>query len=87
MLRRAFLEHMLQKLMLNFTQWGNRKDESGEDVFQGGFLGLDNVGVFDRKHPAPGGGTIAQSDGTAGMAIDALDLMRMALKLARTDPV
>lgn len=83
----AFLERVLHKLMLNFTWWVNRKDDSDNNIFQGGFLGLDNVGVFDRNHPAPGGGTINQSDGTAWMAMYALDLMRMALELARENPV
>ncbi len=84
---RAFLERVLHKLMLNFTWWVNRKDADGRNVFQGGFLGLDNIGVFDRSKPLPTGGDISQADGTAWMAMYALDLMRMALELALTDPV
>ncbi len=79
---RAFLERMMHKLMLNFTWWVNRQDPDGRNVFQGGFLGLDNIGVFDRSKPLPTGGHISQADGTAWMAMYALDLMRMALELA-----
>ena len=84
---RAFLERMFHKLMLNFTWWVNRKDASNRNLFQGGFLGLDNIGVFDRSQPVPGGGTIDQADGTAWMAMYALNLMRMALELAVEDSV
>ncbi|KAB0678491.1 MGH1-like glycoside hydrolase domain-containing protein [Aureimonas leprariae] len=84
---RAFLERMFHKLMLNFTWWVNRKDARGRNLYQGGFLGLDNIGVFDRSQPVPGGGTIDQADGTAWMAMYALNLMRMALELAADDPV
>ena len=63
---REFLERIFHKLLLNFTWWVNRKDAEGKNVFQGGFLGLDNIGVFDRSAPLPTGGTIEQSDGTAG---------------------
>ncbi|MEF8730710.1 MAG: glucosidase [Candidatus Accumulibacter meliphilus] len=84
---RAFLERMFHKLMLNFTWWVNRKDADGRNVFQGGFLGLDNIGVFDRSAPLPTGGHINQSDGTAWMAMYSLNLMRIALELARENPV
>ncbi len=84
---RDFLERLFHKLMINFTYWVNRKDSQGRDLFQGGFLGLDNIGVFDRSAPIPGGGTLEQADGTAWMAMYALNLMRMALELAKRDPV
>ena len=83
----AFLERVFHKLMLNFTWWVNRKDRADRNVFQGGFLGLDNVGAFDRSKPAPDGGTINQADGTAWMAMYALNLMRIALELALSNPV
>jgi hypothetical protein len=83
----AFLERVLHKLMLNFTWWVNRKDVGGNNIFQGGFLGLDNVGVFDRGAPLPTGGHINQSDGTSWMAMYSLNLMRIALELARHNPV
>ena len=70
--------------MLNFTWWVNRKDAEGRNVFQGGFLGLDNIGVFDRSAPLPTGGYIDQADGTSWMAMYCLNLMRIALELART---
>ena len=79
---RAFLERVFHKLMLNFTWWVNRKDEGGRNIFQGGFLGLDNIGVFDRSRPLPTGGYISQADGTAWMAMYSLNLMRIALELA-----
>ena len=79
---RAFLERVFHKLMLNFTWWVNRKDSEGRNIFQGGFLGLDNIGIFDRSAPLPTGGTINQSDGTAWMAMYTLNLMRIALELA-----
>jgi len=78
-----FLERELHKLLLNFTWWVNRKDADGHNVFQGGFLGLDNIGVFDRSAPLPTGGYINQADGTSWMAMYALNLMRIALELAR----
>lgn len=78
----AFLERVFHKLMLNFTWWVNRKDAQGRNVFQGGFLGLDNIGVFDRSAPLPTGGFINQADGTAWMAMYSLNLMRIALELA-----
>jgi len=80
---RDFLERVFHKLMLNFTWWVNRKDAEGRNVFQGGFLGLDNIGVFDRSAPLPTGGHIDQSDGTSWMAMYALNLMRIALELAQ----
>jgi hypothetical protein len=83
----AFLERILHKLLLNFTWWVNRKDIEGNNIFQGGFLGLDNVGVFDRSSPLPTGGHINQSDGTSWMAMYSLNLMRIALELALHDPV
>jgi len=84
---RAFLERVFHKLMLNFNWWVNRKDADGRNVFQGGFLGLDNIGIFDRSAPLPTGGSINQSDGTAWMAMYALNLMRIALSLARENHV
>ncbi|MGE0552510.1 MAG: glucosidase [Gemmatimonadales bacterium] len=83
----AFLERVFHKLMLNFTWWVNRKDAQGRNVFQGGFLGLDNIGVFDRSAPLPTGGYINQADGTAWMAMYALNLMRIALELAMHNEV
>jgi hypothetical protein len=77
-----FLERVFHKLMLNFTWWVNRKDAEGRNIFQGGFLGLDNIGVFDRSAPLPTGGYINQSDGTSWMAMYSLNLMRIALELA-----
>jgi hypothetical protein len=83
----AFLERVFHKLMLNFTWWVNRKDAQGRNIFQGGFLGLDNIGVFDRSAPLPTGGFINQSDGTSWMAMYCLNLMRIALELAMHNPV
>jgi hypothetical protein len=82
-----FLERILHKLMLNFTWWVNRKDAEGRNVFQGGFLGLDNIGVFDRSSQLPTGGHIDQADGTSWMAMYALNLMRIALELAQHNRV
>jgi hypothetical protein len=82
---RQFLVRVFHKLMVNFTWWVNRKDAEGRNVFQGGFLGLDNISVFDRSAPLPAGGLINQSDGTAWMAMYALNLMRIALELAVQD--
>src|SRR2546430_9721661 len=84
---RQFLERVFHKLMLNFTWWVNRKDEEGRNVFQGGFLGLDNIGIFDRSRPLPTGGHIEQSDGTSWMAMYCLNMLAIALELARESPV
>ncbi len=81
-----FLERVFHKLLLNFTWWVNRKDAEGMNIFQGGFLGLDNIGVFDRSAPLPTGGYIEQSDGTSWMAMYTLNLLAIALELAREDP-
>jgi hypothetical protein len=83
----AFLEKVFHKLLINFTWWVNRKDMENRNVFQGGFLGLDNIGVFDRSADLPTGGHIEQSDGTSWMAMYSLNLMRMALELSKTNPV
>jgi hypothetical protein len=83
---RAFLERCFQKLLLNFTWWVNRKDPEGRNVFQGGFLGLDNIGVFDRSAPLPTGGHIEQSDGTAWVAMFSLNMLAIALELAEENP-
>ena len=80
---RAFLESVFQKLLLNFTWWVNRKDEHGKNLFSGGFLGFDNIGVFDRSKPLPTGGTLQQADGTAWMAFYCGTMLSMALELAR----
>ena len=82
-----FLESIFHKLLLNFTWWVNRKDSEGNNVFQGGFLGLDNIGVFDRSAPLPTGGYIEQSDGTSWMGMFCLNMMTIALELALTNPV
>jgi hypothetical protein len=82
----VFLEKVFHKLLLNFTWWVNRKDAEGMNVFQGGFLGLDNIGVFDRSATLPTGGHLEQSDGTAWMAMYTLNLLAIALELARTNP-
>ncbi len=85
---RDFLESIFHKLLLNFTWWVNKKDEEGKNVFQGGFLGLDNISVFDRSAPLPtGGGHIDQSDGTAWMGFYCLVLLKIALELAKANPV
>jgi hypothetical protein len=83
---RAFLERIFHKLLLNFTWWVNRKDAEGKNVFQGGFLGLDNIGVFNRSEPLPNGEFIEQADGTGWMAMYSLNLLAIALELARDDP-
>jgi len=83
----AFLERVFHKLMLNFTWWVNRKDAAGRNIFQGGFLGLDNIGVFDRSAPLPTGGYINQADGTSWMAMYSLNLMRIALELSQHNHV
>jgi hypothetical protein len=84
---RDFLERVFHKLLVNFTWWVNRKDVEGRNIFQGGFLGLDNIGIFDRSAPLPTGGTINQSDGTAWMAMYTLNMMRIAVELALDDHV
>ena len=81
-----FLERLFHKLLLNFTWWVNREDEGGRNVFQGGFLGLDNIGLFDMRTPLPFGGRLDQSDGTAWVAAYALAMMRIALELATENP-
>ncbi len=81
-----FLERVFHKLLLNFTWWVNRKDAEGHNIFQGGFLGLDNIGVFDRSAPLPTGGRLEQSDGTAWMAMYCLNMLAIALELARSRP-
>ncbi len=83
----AFLERVFQKLLLNFTWWVNRKDADGHNVFEGGFLGLDNIGVFDRSAPLPTGGYLGQADGTAWMGMYCLGMLAIALELASENPV
>jgi hypothetical protein len=83
---RAFLSRVFHKLLLNFTWWVNRKDAEGRNLFGGGFLGLDNIGVFDRSQPLPTGGTLRQADGTAWMAFYCGTMLSMALELAKDDP-
>jgi Glycosyl hydrolase family 63 C-terminal domain len=83
---RDWLKSSFQKLLLNFTWWVNRKDRSGRNVFEGGFLGLDNIGVFDRSAPLPTGGYLEQADGTAWMALFCLNMLEMAVELAMSDP-
>lgn len=83
---REWLKSSFQKLLLNFTWWVNRKDRSGRNVFEGGFLGLDNIGVFDRSAPLPTGGCLEQADGTAWMALYCQNMLEIAVELARTDP-
>jgi len=82
-----FLERIFHKLLLNFTWWVNRKDPQGRNIFEGGFLGLDNIGVFDRSAPLPSGGSILQADGTSWMAMYCLNMMRISLELALHDHV
>jgi hypothetical protein len=84
---RAFLERIFHKLLLTFTWWVNRKDADGHNVFQGGFLGLDNIGVFDRSKPLPVPGHLGQADGTAWMGFFCLNMLAIALELAREDGV
>jgi hypothetical protein len=81
-----FLKRVFHKLLLNFTWWVNRKDVHGNSIFQGGFLGLDNIGVFDRSKPLPTGGHLGQVDGTSWMAMYSLNLMEMAIEIALKDP-
>jgi hypothetical protein len=82
---RKFLETVFTKLLLNFTWWVNRKDPRGLNVFQGGFLGMDNIGVFDRSAPPPAGAALVQSDGTSWMAMYSLNMLRIAIELAQED--
>ena len=84
---RAFLARCFQKLMINFTWWVNRKDITGKNIFGGGFLGLDNIGVFDRSKPLPTGGSLDQADGTAWMAFFCAQMLGIAIELAQEDPV
>jgi hypothetical protein len=84
---RAFLETVFHKLLIAFTWWVNRKDSEGNNIFQGGFLGLDNIGVFDRNDTFPDGSRLEQSDGTSWMGMFCLNMLRIALELARENPV
>lgn len=83
----TFLERMFQKLLLNFTWWVNRKDAEGRNIFEGGFLGLDNIGAFDRSLAPPSGGILLQQDGTGWMGMYCLNMLQTALELATKDPV
>ncbi len=83
---RVFLSRCFQKLIINFTWWVNRKDLEGKHLFAGGFLGLDNIGVFDRSRPLPTGGHLEQADGTAWMAFFCATMLSIALELARDNP-
>lgn len=78
-----FLERVFQKLLLNFTWWVNRKDSDGNGVFEGGFLGLDNIGLFNRSEPLPTGGTLEQADSTGWMAFYCLCMLNISLELAK----
>ena len=82
-----FLKSAFNKLVLNFTWWVNRKDPGGRNVFEGGFLGLDNIGVFDRSAPLPTGGYLEQADGTAWMALFSQNMLDIAIELGEHDPV
>src|SRR4026209_1214909 len=84
---RVFLERVFHKLLLNFTWWVNRKDTEGKNIFEGGFLGLDNIGVFDRSAPLPTGGHLEQSDGTAWMAFFSQCMLGIAVELLHHDPL
>jgi hypothetical protein len=83
---RDFLSRVFHRLLTNFTWWVNRKDPTGRNLFQGGFLGLDNIGIFDRSATLPGGGSLQQADGTAWMALYCQSMLQIALELARNDP-
>ncbi|HXP87040.1 MAG TPA: hypothetical protein VN841_20080 [Bryobacteraceae bacterium] len=84
----AFLESIFHKLLLNFTWWVNRKDSTGSNIFEGGFLGLDNIGLFDRSKPLPMGGYLEQSDGTSWMAMYCLNMLKISIELAsKVDPI
>lgn len=80
-----FLKYAFSKLLINFTWWVNRKDQGGNNVFEGGFLGLDNIGVFDRSSPLPTGGYLEQADGTAWMVFCSQRMLQIALELALHD--
>lgn len=82
-----FLERVFQKLLLNFTWWVNRKDFDGNNVFEGGFLGLDNIGLFNRSEPIPTGGVLKQADSTGWMAFYCLSMLNIALELAKHRPI
>lgn len=82
---RWFLQESFNKLLLNFTWWINRKDRDGKNLFEGGFLGLDNIGVFDRSAALPSGGHLEQADGTAWMALFSQNMLELALILAEDD--
>jgi hypothetical protein len=84
---RVFLEEVFHKLLLNFTWWVNKKDNEGNNIFQGGFLGMDNIGVFDRNTKLPSGEYLEQSDGTSWMAMYTLNMLRISLELAKENPV
>ena len=83
---REYLKRAFNKLLLSYAWWGNRNDQSGDNVFEGGFLGMDNIGVFDRRYLLPDGSKIEQSDGTAWMAMFSLSMLNVALELATEDP-
>jgi hypothetical protein len=83
---REFLARMFDRLLANSTSWVNRKDPDGRNLFQGGFLGLDNIGIFDRSAPLPGGGSLEQADGTSWMALYAQWMLQIAIELASTIP-
>jgi len=82
-----FLEEVFQRLLLNFTWWVNQKDSEGNNIFEGGFLGLDNIGVFNRSEPVPGGGFLEQADGTSWMAMYALNMLQISIELALYNPL
>ncbi len=82
-----FLARAFQKLLLNFTWWVNRKDPEGRGLFSGGFLGLDNIGCFDRSKPLPTGGRLEQADATAWMGMYSVIMLKIALELAHSDPM
>ncbi|MBO9672872.1 MAG: glucosidase [Sphingobacteriaceae bacterium] len=82
-----FLEEVFQKLLLNFTWWVNQKDSEGNNIFEGGFLGLDNIGVFNRSETVPGGGFLEQADGTSWMAMYALNMLQISIELALQNPI
>ena len=82
----VFLEKLFHKLLINFTWWVNRKDAEGNNIFEGGFLGLDNVGVFDRDMALPEGQIVEQADGTSWMAMFSLNMLRISLELSKVNP-